>query len=188
VACAYIMKCCRWPESRRRNCEASISERNPEKPRLRKWRRAFLTIHSWELGPKAEVNRRIAPNIVTTQEEGPRSQSHNVMTIRHIYLDYNASTPVDPTVVAAMRPFFEGHYGNPSRGHWAATTAKAALETAPAPSSPMPMASSTWCSMNSTPIAAAKAPTSQCWCAASATASVAHRPAPRGNDHSRHCG
>ncbi len=47
-----------------------------------------------------------------------------------IYLDYNASTPVDPAVVAAMRPFLEGHYGNPSSGHWAATTAKAALETA----------------------------------------------------------
>jgi cysteine desulfurase len=52
------------------------------------------------------------------------------MNVQHIYLDYNASTPIDPTVVAAMRPFFEGHYGNPSSGHWAATTAKAALETA----------------------------------------------------------
>ena len=47
-----------------------------------------------------------------------------------IYLDYNASTPVDPAVAAAMRPFLADHYGNPSSGHWAATTAKAALETA----------------------------------------------------------
>jgi cysteine sulfinate desulfinase/cysteine desulfurase-like protein len=47
-----------------------------------------------------------------------------------IYLDYNASTPVDPAVVAAMRPFLAGHYGNPSSGHWAATAAKTALETA----------------------------------------------------------
>jgi len=47
-----------------------------------------------------------------------------------IYLDYNASTPIDPAVAAAMRPFLEGHYGNPSSGHWAATRAKAALETA----------------------------------------------------------
>jgi cysteine desulfurase len=52
------------------------------------------------------------------------------MTKRNIYLDYNASTPVDPTVVSAMRPFLEGHYGNPSSGHWAATSAKAALEIA----------------------------------------------------------
>ena len=47
-----------------------------------------------------------------------------------IYLDYNASTPIDPAVAAAMRPFLEDHYGNPSSGHWAATTARAALEIA----------------------------------------------------------
>ena len=52
------------------------------------------------------------------------------MTAQRIYLDYNASTPIDPAVAAAMRPFLEDHYGNPSSGHWAATTAKAALETA----------------------------------------------------------
>jgi cysteine desulfurase len=50
--------------------------------------------------------------------------------MRPIYLDYNASTPVDPAVAAAMRPFLEDHYGNPSSGHWAATAAKAALEKA----------------------------------------------------------
>lgn len=52
------------------------------------------------------------------------------MTNRHIYFDYNASTPIDPAVADAMRPFLEDHYGNPSSGHWAATTAKEALETA----------------------------------------------------------
>jgi cysteine desulfurase len=52
------------------------------------------------------------------------------MTKQQIYLDYNASTPVDPIVAAAMRPFLEGHYGNPSSGHWAAASAKAALEAA----------------------------------------------------------
>jgi len=50
--------------------------------------------------------------------------------MRRIYLDYNASTPIDPVVGAAMRPFLADHYGNPSSGHWAATTAKTALETA----------------------------------------------------------
>ena len=53
-----------------------------------------------------------------------------ILTMRPIYLDYNASTPIDPAVAAAMRPFLEDHYGNPSSGHWAATTAKSALETA----------------------------------------------------------
>ena len=48
----------------------------------------------------------------------------------HIYLDYNASTPIDPTVAAAMEPFLHGHFGNPSSGHWASVGAKAALEAA----------------------------------------------------------
>jgi cysteine desulfurase len=50
--------------------------------------------------------------------------------MRRIYLDHNASTPIDPVVAAAMMPFLQDHYGNPSSGHWAATTAKTALETA----------------------------------------------------------
>jgi len=47
-----------------------------------------------------------------------------------IYLDYNASTPIDPAVAAAMRPLLEDAYGNPSSGHWASVSAKAALENA----------------------------------------------------------
>ena len=47
-----------------------------------------------------------------------------------IYLDYNASTPIDPAVAAAMMPFLADHFGNPSSGHWAAAPAKAALERA----------------------------------------------------------
>ena len=52
------------------------------------------------------------------------------MTAPHIYLDYNASTPIDPAVAAAMRPFLDDRYGNPSSGHWASVEAKAALENA----------------------------------------------------------
>jgi len=50
--------------------------------------------------------------------------------MQRIYLDYNASTPIDRAVALAMRPFLEDHYGNPSSAHWSATTAKTALETA----------------------------------------------------------
>ena len=51
-------------------------------------------------------------------------------TEQQIYLDYNASTPIDPAVAAAMRPYLAGAYGNPSSGHWAAKPAKVALERA----------------------------------------------------------
>ncbi|MDX8481647.1 cysteine desulfurase family protein [Mesorhizobium sp. VK24D] len=47
-----------------------------------------------------------------------------------IYLDYNASTPIDPAVAAAMQPFLNEAFGNPSSDHWASTPAKAALEHA----------------------------------------------------------
>jgi cysteine desulfurase len=56
--------------------------------------------------------------------------SELLMKAQRIYLDYNASTPIDPAVAAVMKPFLGNHYGNPSSGHWAAATAKAALETA----------------------------------------------------------
>jgi cysteine desulfurase len=47
-----------------------------------------------------------------------------------IYLDYNASTPIDPAVAAVMRPLLEEAYGNPSSGHWASAPAKTVLEQA----------------------------------------------------------
>jgi len=34
-----------------------------------------------------------------------------------IYLDYNASTPIDPAVAEAMRPFLQERFGNPSSSH-----------------------------------------------------------------------
>ena len=49
---------------------------------------------------------------------------------RRIYLDYNASTPICPEAVDAMRPFLSDHYGNPSSLHWAGKPAKDAVEKA----------------------------------------------------------
>jgi cysteine desulfurase len=34
-----------------------------------------------------------------------------------VYLDYNATTPVDPRVVEAAQPYLTTHFGNPSSGH-----------------------------------------------------------------------
>lgn len=54
--------------------------------------------------------------------------SSGVTETAPIYLDHNASTPLAPSVIDAMRPFLESGYGNPSSGHWAAFGAKDALE------------------------------------------------------------
>lgn len=47
-----------------------------------------------------------------------------------IYLDANATTPVDPAVVEAMLPFLTTHYGNPSAAHAAGRYARKAVEKA----------------------------------------------------------
>src|SRR6266540_212674 len=49
---------------------------------------------------------------------------------QRIYLDFNASTPLAPEVVKAMRPFLAEHFGNPSCDHWAGIPARAAVERA----------------------------------------------------------
>lgn len=50
--------------------------------------------------------------------------------IKPIYLDYNGTTPHAPEVVAAMRPFLEVEFGNPSSSHWYGIAPKQAVESA----------------------------------------------------------
>jgi len=50
--------------------------------------------------------------------------------MKPIYLDYNATTPIDPEVAEAMRPFLYEHFGNPSSAHWYGAQAKKAVELA----------------------------------------------------------
>ena len=47
-----------------------------------------------------------------------------------VYLDYNATTPVDPRVIEAMLPYLTTHFGNPSSGHHHAEQPRHALATA----------------------------------------------------------
>ena len=47
-----------------------------------------------------------------------------------IYLDYNGTTPHDPEVIEAMRPFLEQAFGNPSSAHWYGIAPKRAVENA----------------------------------------------------------
>jgi cysteine desulfurase len=47
-----------------------------------------------------------------------------------VYLDYNATTPVDPRVADAMWPYLTEFFGNPSSGHRYADTPRRALDDA----------------------------------------------------------
>jgi cysteine desulfurase len=52
------------------------------------------------------------------------------MSSRPIYLDYNATTPIDPAVRDAMLPYLADHFGNPSSTHAYGKEAHAAVDTA----------------------------------------------------------
>jgi cysteine desulfurase len=47
-----------------------------------------------------------------------------------IYLDYNATTPIDPRVAEAMTPYLYDHFGNPSSPHPYGVEARRAVEAA----------------------------------------------------------
>ena len=47
-----------------------------------------------------------------------------------IYLDYNATTPVDPKVAMAMKPALDSAFGNPSSQHAFGLAAKKLVESA----------------------------------------------------------
>lgn len=50
--------------------------------------------------------------------------------MRQIYLDYNATTPIAPSVQEAMLPFIAEHYGNPSSSHALGRACSEAIEDA----------------------------------------------------------
>jgi cysteine desulfurase len=50
--------------------------------------------------------------------------------VTQVYLDYNATTPVDPAVLQAMLPYLRDHFGNPSSTHSYGKKAHDAVEHA----------------------------------------------------------
>jgi cysteine desulfurase len=59
-----------------------------------------------------------------------RPSGHPGLRGRPIYLDYNATTPVDPAVVEAMIPYLTREFGNPSSSHSYGLAANAGLQRA----------------------------------------------------------
>lgn len=57
-------------------------------------------------------------------------RTHPALAGGPIYLDYNATTPVDPRVAAAAQPYLTVEFGNPSSAHHYATAPARALRTA----------------------------------------------------------
>src|SRR3954463_14582838 len=52
------------------------------------------------------------------------------MTTYPIYLDCNATTPLDPAVIDTMLPYLRQHFGNPSSTHAYGKAAHDAVESA----------------------------------------------------------
>jgi len=50
--------------------------------------------------------------------------------MKPVYLDYNATTPIDPRVADAMQPYLKMHFGNPSSSHLFGRETKPAVENA----------------------------------------------------------
>ena len=58
------------------------------------------------------------------------ASGHPALRGRPIYLDYNATTPIDPAVVEAMTPYLTREFGNPSSTHTYGAAAHDALGVA----------------------------------------------------------
>src|SRR5438552_1630627 len=61
---------------------------------------------------------------------GIQMRKHPDLQNGPIYLDYNATTPIDPVVVEAMLPYLSTHFGNPTSAHSYGLTAHRTMDRA----------------------------------------------------------
>jgi cysteine desulfurase len=66
----------------------------------------------------------------STGSSSERPDSPGAVGLTRAYLDYASFAPVDPRVVAVMRPFLEGGAGNPSASHSLGLEARTSLDGA----------------------------------------------------------
>jgi pimeloyl-ACP methyl ester carboxylesterase len=72
----------------------------------------------------------VPANAETARHSRRAERTHPGLVGGPIYLDYNATTPVDPRVAEAALPYLTHHFGNPSSGHRYADQPRAALAAA----------------------------------------------------------
>ena len=63
-------------------------------------------------------SRHVARFVLTPSWEY-KADVTNGVEMKQIYLDYNAGTPIAPSVIEAMMPWLADGYGNASSIHWA---------------------------------------------------------------------
>ena len=68
--------------------------------------------------------------LVLSAERRVLAQAYNKNSMHRVYLDNNATTPVLPEVLDAMRPYFGEHFGNASSIHHHGQETRAAVERA----------------------------------------------------------
>src|SRR5260370_25549037 len=65
-----------------------------------------------------------------TRGKPTRTCTRCYVTMKPVYLDYNATTPIDPAVRVAMLPYLDEQFGNPSSAHEYGRQAHAAVDKA----------------------------------------------------------
>ncbi len=81
-----------------------------------------------DVSEKLEQPLPLAAESVAATTLTPYTRTDGV--IRRVYLDHNATTPLDPEVLEAMMPYLQENFGNPSSVHAAGNRAKRDMEAA----------------------------------------------------------